>query len=137
MGGGGVGRHYLNRKDQAFLLEEDNLSLFTSIEHPQSNGQVEAANKVILRGLQKPLEEAKGRWVEELPQILWSYYITPHSTTNETPFRLTFGTEVVIPVNIGELFPRTALFQSGQNEEELRANLDLLRAKWPTLRNMW
>ncbi|RDX95218.1 hypothetical protein CR513_22284, partial [Mucuna pruriens] len=35
-------------------------------EHPQSNGQAEVTNKVILRGLQKRLEEAKGRWAEEL-----------------------------------------------------------------------
>ncbi|RDX87394.1 Gypsy retrotransposon integrase-like protein 1, partial [Mucuna pruriens] len=40
---------------------------FTSIEHPQSNGQEKVANKVILRGLRRRLEEAKGRWVEELP----------------------------------------------------------------------
>ncbi|RDX89909.1 hypothetical protein CR513_28304, partial [Mucuna pruriens] len=41
--------------------------LFTSVEHPQSNSQAKAANKVILRGLRKRVEEAKGRWVEELP----------------------------------------------------------------------
>ncbi|RDX88901.1 Tf2-6, partial [Mucuna pruriens] len=66
--------------------------LFTWIEHSQSNNQAEATNKVILRGLQRQLEEAKGRWVDDLPQVLWSYHTTPHSTTNETPFRLTFGT---------------------------------------------
>ncbi|RDX66712.1 hypothetical protein CR513_54488, partial [Mucuna pruriens] len=37
------------------------------VEHPQSNGQAEAANKVILKGLRRRLEEAKGRWVKELP----------------------------------------------------------------------
>ncbi|RDX82664.1 hypothetical protein CR513_36516, partial [Mucuna pruriens] len=37
------------------------------LEHPQSNSQAEAANKVILRGLRKCLEEAKGRWADELP----------------------------------------------------------------------
>ncbi|RDX83491.1 hypothetical protein CR513_35583, partial [Mucuna pruriens] len=51
----------------------------------------------------------------------------PHSITNKTPFRLTFGTEAVIPVEIGELSPRTTLFQPSQNEEELRENLDLLQ----------
>ncbi|RDY02419.1 Tf2-9, partial [Mucuna pruriens] len=100
---------------------------FTSVEHPQANGQAEAANKVILRGLRRRLEEAKGRWVEELPQVLWSYHTTPHSTTGETPFRLTYGSEAVIPVEIGEPSPRTALFDPTTNEEELRANLDLLQ----------
>ncbi|RDX94180.1 Tf2-6, partial [Mucuna pruriens] len=97
------------------------------MEHPQSNGQAEAAKKVILRGLRKRLEKAKGRWAKELPQVLWSYHTTPHSTTNETPFCLTFGTEAMIPVEIGELSPWTALFESSRNEEELRTNLDMLQ----------
>ncbi|RDX84457.1 Tf2-6, partial [Mucuna pruriens] len=87
----------------------------------------EAANRVILRGLRRRLEEAKGRWVEELPQVIWSYHTTPHSTTGEIPFRLTYGSEAMIPVEIGEPSPRTALFEPTANEEELRANLDLLQ----------
>ncbi|RDY11302.1 hypothetical protein CR513_04053, partial [Mucuna pruriens] len=100
--------------------------LFTSIEHPQSNNQAKAANKVILRGPRRRLEEAKGQWAEELPHILWSYHTTPHSTTNETPFHFTFGTKAMVPVEIGEPSPRMALFEPGRNEE-LRANLDLLQ----------
>ncbi|RDX83428.1 hypothetical protein CR513_35648, partial [Mucuna pruriens] len=73
------------------------------------------------------LEEAKGRWADELPQVLWSYHTTPHSTIGETPFRLTYGTEAVILVEIGEPSPRMTFFESGGNEEELRANLDLLQ----------
>ncbi|RDX93384.1 Tf2-9, partial [Mucuna pruriens] len=96
--------------------------LFTSIEHPQSNNQAEAANKVILRGLQKHLEEAK----EELPQVLWLYHTMFHSTTNETSFRLTFGIKAMFPVEIEEPSPWTALFKPSQKEEELRANLDML-----------
>ncbi|RDY13735.1 hypothetical protein CR513_01291, partial [Mucuna pruriens] len=101
--------------------------VFTSVEHPQTNGQAEAANKVILKGLRRRLEEAKGRWVEELPQVLWSYHTTPHSETNETPFRLTFGIEAVIPVEIGEPSLRTELFEPSANEGELRANLDMIQ----------
>ncbi|RDX80342.1 Pol polyprotein, partial [Mucuna pruriens] len=100
---------------------------FTLVEHPQANRQAEAANRVILRGLRRRLEEAKGRWVEELPQVIWSYHTTPHSTTGETPFRLTYGSEAMILVEIGEPSPRTALFEPTVNEEELRENLDLLQ----------
>ncbi|XP_075644936.1 uncharacterized protein LOC142615907 [Castanea sativa] len=35
--------------------------------YPQGNGQAEATNKVILAGLKKRLDDAKGGWVEELP----------------------------------------------------------------------
>jgi len=33
---------------------------FSSVEHPQTNGQAEATNKVILNGIKKRLENAKG-----------------------------------------------------------------------------
>ncbi|RDX96690.1 Tf2-9, partial [Mucuna pruriens] len=100
---------------------------FTSVEHPQANGQAETANRVILRGLRRRLKEAKERWAKELPQVIWSYHTTPHSTTGETPFRLTYGSDAMIPVEIGEPSPRTALFEPTANEDELRANLDLLQ----------
>ncbi|RDX61679.1 hypothetical protein CR513_60071, partial [Mucuna pruriens] len=73
------------------------------------------------------LEEAKGRWVDKLPQELWSYHTIPHSMTNKTLFRLTFGIKAMIPVEIREPSPRIALFELGRNEEELRTNLDLLQ----------
>ena len=36
----------------------------------QGNGQAEAVNKVIINGLKKRLDNAKGKWVEELPHVL-------------------------------------------------------------------
>ncbi|RDY05119.1 hypothetical protein CR513_11075, partial [Mucuna pruriens] len=42
----------------------------SSVEHPQSNRQDEAANKVILGELSKRLGRAKGSWVEQLLSIL-------------------------------------------------------------------
>ncbi|XP_028121912.1 uncharacterized protein LOC114319106 [Camellia sinensis] len=41
--------------------------------YPQSNGQAEASNKTIINGVKKRLEHAKGKWVEELPHVLWAY----------------------------------------------------------------
>jgi hypothetical protein len=75
---------------------------FASVEHPQSNGQAESANKVILNGSKKRLEKAGTKWVEDLYQLLWSYRTTPHSTTGETPFRMVCGSDAVIPVEIGQ-----------------------------------
>ncbi|RDX99369.1 hypothetical protein CR513_17592, partial [Mucuna pruriens] len=68
-----------------------------------------------------------GRWVEELPQVLWSYHTTLHSPIQETPFRLTFGTNAMIPIDVEESFLRTILCKSDSNKEELRANLDFLQ----------
>ncbi|XP_074352679.1 uncharacterized protein LOC141691825 [Apium graveolens] len=47
------------------------------LAHPQGNGPIEAANKIIFQEIKKKLGEAKGRWAEELPWILWAYRTTP------------------------------------------------------------
>ena len=43
---------------------------YSTPAYPQRNGQAEAVNKVIVNGLKKRLDNAKGRWVEELPYVL-------------------------------------------------------------------
>ena len=43
---------------------------YSTPAYPQGNGQAEAVNKVILSGLKKRLDDAKGKWVEELPHVL-------------------------------------------------------------------
>lgn len=100
--------------------------IFSSVEHPQTNGLADAANKVILMGLKKRLDNAKGRWAEGLPQVLWSYHTSLHSTTQETPFKLVYGSDAVIPMEIEEPTIRTESFRADMNMEELRVNLDLV-----------
>uniref|UniRef100_A0A2N9GAI6 Uncharacterized protein n=1 Tax=Fagus sylvatica TaxID=28930 RepID=A0A2N9GAI6_FAGSY len=72
------------------------------------------------------LEGAKNMWVEELPSVLWAYRTTVRTPTKETPFKLTFGTEAVIPVEIGLTTLRTTFHKEEENEGQLRLNLDLL-----------
>ncbi|XP_065638557.1 uncharacterized protein LOC136071336 [Quercus suber] len=43
---------------------------YSTPSYPQGNGQAEAVNKVIVNGLKKRLDDAKGKWVEELPHVL-------------------------------------------------------------------
>ena len=69
--------------------------------YPQRNGQAEAINKVIVSGLKKRLDDAKGRWVEELPHALWMYRTTPRRSTGETPFSMSYGAKAVILIEIG------------------------------------
>ena len=69
--------------------------------YPQGNGQVETVNKVIVSGLKKMLDDAKGIWVEELPQVLWTYRTTPRRSIGENPFSMSYGAEAVIPLETG------------------------------------
>uniref|UniRef100_A0A2N9INB9 Uncharacterized protein n=1 Tax=Fagus sylvatica TaxID=28930 RepID=A0A2N9INB9_FAGSY len=99
---------------------------YSSPRHPQANGQVEVTNRTLLKQIKTRLEGAKGMWVEELPSILWAYRTTVRVPTGETPFKLTFGTEAVIPVEIGLTTLRTTFHKEEENEGQLRLNLDLL-----------
>uniref|UniRef100_A0A2N9GA07 Uncharacterized protein n=1 Tax=Fagus sylvatica TaxID=28930 RepID=A0A2N9GA07_FAGSY len=99
---------------------------YSSPRHPQANGQVEVTNRTLLKQIKTRLEGAKSMWVEELPSVLWAYRTTVRTPTKETPFKLTYGTEAVIPVEIGLTTLRTTFHKEGKNEGQLRLNLDLL-----------
>ena len=75
------------------------------------------------------LEDLEGKWVEYLPEVLWAYKTTCKSATQETPFALAFGTEVVAPVEVGLKSLRIELENVEHNDEALRLNLDLLDEK--------
>ena len=97
--------------------------------YPQGNGQAEAINKVIVSELKKRLDDAKGKWVEELPHVLWMYRTTPRRSTRETPFSLTYGAEAVIPLETSFLTTRTSSFNPKDNDEQLTRNLDLIEER--------
>ena len=42
---------------------------YSTPAYPQGNGQAKTVNKFIVNGLKKRLDDAKGRWVEELPHV--------------------------------------------------------------------
>ncbi|XP_072087008.1 uncharacterized protein [Arachis hypogaea] len=86
----------------------------------------EAANKVILAGLKKRLQDAKRAWAEELPQVLWAYRTKPQSATGETPFRLAYGAEAMIPVEIGEQSPKVIFYDEVGNIQGHKEELELL-----------
>src|ERR1044072_1887342 len=97
------GQQFVNKYTTGFCEAMGIQNRFASVEHPQTNGQAESANKVVINGLKKRLGEAKGRWPEELPAVLWSYNTTAQSSTGETPFRLTYETDAVLPVEVKNL----------------------------------
>ena len=84
---------------------------------------------IIVSGLKKRLDDAKGKWVEELPHVLWTYRITPRRSTRETPFSMTYGAEVVIPLETGFPTLRTSTFTSDGNDELLKKSLDLIEER--------
>ena len=97
--------------------------------YPQGNGQAETVNKIIVSGLKKMLEDVKGKWVEELSHVLWTYRTTPRRSIGETSFSMTYGAEVVIPLETGFPTLRTSSFTPGNNDELLEKSLDLIEER--------
>ena len=79
--------------------------------------------------MKKRLDDAKGRWVEELPHVLWTYHTTPRRSTGETPFLMTYGAEAVIPLEINFPTQRTTAFCPSANNELQKKGLDLIKER--------
>ena len=103
--------------------------MFSCVAHPETNGQVEASNKVILDGLKKRLEDTKRRWVKELPSVFWAFRMTPRRSTGEMPYSLAYGTEAVIPLEVGLPTLRTMQVESRDNDGALEEALDFAEEK--------
>ena len=90
---------------------------YSTPAYPQGNRQAEVVNKVIVNSLKKRLDDAKGKLVEELPHVLWTYRTTPRRSTGENPFSMTYGTKADIPLETGFPTSRTSSFNPNDNNE--------------------
>jgi transposase InsO family protein len=101
-----------------------------SVAHPQSNGQVERANGLLLSGikprLEEPLRRAAGAWAEELDSVLWSLRTTPNRSTGFTPFFLVYGSEAVLPSDIIHDSPRVSAYNEETADEARQLSVDLI-----------
>ena len=79
--------------------------------------------------LKKRLDDTKGRWVEELSYVLWTYRTTARKLIGATPFSMTYGAEAVILLEIGFLILKTTLFNPSSNNELLEKSLDFVEEK--------
>ena len=69
---------------------------FALVYHPESNGAVERANRIIFLATAKTLFNLhKGKWVEELPKVVWSHNTTASRTTGFTSFKLLYGEKAI------------------------------------------
>ncbi|CAF1077212.1 unnamed protein product [Rotaria sp. Silwood1] len=73
--------------------------IFCTPYHPQSNGQVERFNATFVTQLAKLTDDELNNWEEYLCSIIFAYNTGVHSTTNMTPFKLTFGRKPNLPID--------------------------------------
>ena len=86
---------------------------------------MEASNKTFLTTLKNRLHSAKGKWVEELPEVLWAYRTTSWKPTGILPFALTYGMEAIIPTEVGIPTLRIETPEKA-NDEDITKDLDMI-----------
>ncbi|XP_051211280.1 uncharacterized protein [Lolium perenne] len=118
----GVFSHFCGEKGSQLDL--------ASVARPESNGQVEKANRLILAGiwprLVGPFERVAGCWIEKLPSVLWSMHTTPKRSFGFTPFFLVYGAKAVLATDIEHDTPRIKLYTKPEAKEAYEDGVDLV-----------
>ena len=82
------GKQFDNDAFRDFCSELGIKNHYSSLAHPQANGQVEIMNWTLLKIIKTRLEGAKGIWPDELPSVLWAYRTTIRTPTGETQWKI-------------------------------------------------
>nr|GEW35228.1 reverse transcriptase domain-containing protein [Tanacetum cinerariifolium] len=89
----------------------------------------ERANRSLGEGIKARLDKERKDLIEEISHVLWAYRTMIKFSNGDTLFSLTYGTEAVIPTEIGMPTLRTTEIDMVQNDEALELNLGLLEEK--------
>ena len=124
------GRQFDNTPFREFCEQLGMKNHYFSPSHPQANGQVEVANRSLLKIIKTRLEGAKGVWPDELPGVLWAYRTTVRTPTGETPFKLAYGSEAVIPEEIHMTSHRVRKYQAEENDSSVLTLTSWTKSGW-------
>jgi transposase InsO family protein len=105
----------------------------SSVAHPQTNGQVERTNELLLQGMKirmfRDLEARDKNWHKELPSVLWALRTNNNRATRDTPFNLVYGAEAVLPPEIYLKSARVAQFNEEDQDETRQLDANLLEER--------
>ena len=81
------------------FAKDCDIKLLNSTPHyAQTNGQVEALNKILIGILENILEDNLKDWPRILSESLWAYRTSKREATGTSPFALTYRHHVVLPL---------------------------------------
>jgi transposase InsO family protein len=105
----------------------------SSAAHPETNGQVERTNGLLLQGMKIRMfqdMEARGRnWHKELPSVFWALRTNINRATRDTPFNPVYGAEAVLPPEIYLKSARVVQFNEEDQDESRQLDANLLEER--------
>ena len=117
------GTHFLNQTIEALIEKFQVFHQKSTPYHPQDNGTVEAFNKFLEHALTKVCNINKDDWNLRIPTVLWDYRTTCKKLTGNTPFKLAYGKDVVMPMEYIVPSLGIAMLIDMENEETLSERL--------------
>jgi hypothetical protein len=85
-------------KEMCMLLRVD--KTYTTAYRPQSDGLVERTNRSLQSMLKATANQARDTWDEDLPAVTCAYCATPHESTGVSPYRMLYGREMTMPIDL-------------------------------------
>jgi hypothetical protein len=105
----------------------------SSAAHPQTNGQVERTNGLLLQAMKirmfQNLEARCRNWHKELPSVLWALRTNINRATRDTSFNLVYGAKAVLPPEIYLKSARVAQFNEEDQDEIRQLDTNLLEER--------
>ena len=85
---------------------------------------------MILEALKKQLYEKEqkhpGKWLKELPAVVWGLRTQPSHNTGVSPYFMVFGSEAVLPTNVTFRAPRVENYNEENSDQARLIELDSL-----------
>jgi hypothetical protein len=83
---------------------------------------------MIIEGLKKRLYDENnkkgGKWIHELPHVVWGLRTQPSKATGQTPFFLVYGSKAILPADIIWKSSRVEIYNEGEVDEARQLELD-------------
>ena len=95
------GREFENKVMHELCILGGSHKTKTTPYHPESDGLVERFNRTLLMKLAIFASEHKDDWDDLLPPVMMAYQSSVHESTGFSPYRLMFGEECMLPMDIG------------------------------------
>ena len=72
----------------------------TTAYRPQSDGMVERCNRSLQSMLKAYVNDNRDDWPDQLPAVVCAYRATAHESTGVSPYRMLYGREMTMPVDV-------------------------------------